>query len=160
MTVVPLANDYALGGPQTVVMDGETFFDGDMFAVTLTNISAGPITVSTFSPVVFRILAVSVNGLPADLSVQTVFRCVNPFRRGVAALTTLPPGGQASFQAEFSDSTFPDSAPYLGGREGTGKAVTGSYQVTVGYQYSGPDGGLPNVYRGVVVAAPVAFTVH
>jgi hypothetical protein len=64
------------------------------------------------------------------------------------------PGSQFIADEDFpADGTLPVAALFP-------LSMKGRYSLQFAYQYTGPDGGLPNVFRGQVISNLVAFHLH
>lgn len=132
--------------------DGGTRFRG-----TLTNLSDQPLSVAAIDAGPIEV-SLARDGAPLPPSAVPARFHGSPGGAQVAALVTLAPGAQTTFSIA--------QPGYLNAWDGqvlaqvTAACEPGKYRATFSYRYGGPAAGRPNVWRGLVAAEPVEFTVE
>jgi hypothetical protein len=127
------------------------------FRATLANLSDQPVTVAAVDAGPIEV-ALARDGQAVRPDAQPARFHSSPSGAQLASLVTLQPGGQASFAIA--------SPNWLNAFVGQVLAVAawpcapGKYRATFYYRYAGPDAGKANVWRGLVAADPVEFTVE
>ena len=132
------------------------------------------VTVATFHTGTISVVEATRNGEPIEPSIGAARFDERAALIQVASLTTIAPGEQA--QIPFDLPLFPSFPPAVWGGSRLvvrqfhpdgriissfySLALRGEYTLQFLYKYTGPTGGLRNVFRGELLSNPVTFVVR
>jgi len=143
--------------------------DQVVLTVTLTNGSAAPVTASTFDAGNLRVVGLKRDGVKIHPATGVINFQENPTYLRVEGLTSIMPGDSVAipFDVDIDDAGgVIITAVKVGKGPHPDKAIVyrltgpGLYTFSLGYHYTGPDNGQPNVFHGTLKSNEVSFRLN